>query len=117
MRIKANGNGRMALRERLAWLLRAIRSGRYGAISTRNAELNRDYSAATGAATFERAGEPRARQLNQDLGELHERGLLSRTRETMSGTTLAFYVYALTKQGEREADKLIERPDECEAEA
>jgi hypothetical protein len=109
MRIKGNGKGRMALRERLDWLMRAIHSGRYGAISTRNAELNRDYCAATGAHPGSRAGELRARQMGQDLNELTERRLLARTRETKSGTTLAFYVYTITEKGEDEADKLMER--------
>jgi hypothetical protein len=107
MRIKRSGNGRAGLRERIEWLLPVIQSGRYGIISTRNKQLERDYCDATGAPLIAYQGGPRAKQLNSDLGELAERGLLERQLHTPRGASLTYYVYTLTEQGAEEARALM----------
>ena len=83
----------MPLRERLEWLIEAAQARRYGAfLDTTNTTLATDYVAATGQSwKKESCGRVRARLLSEDLRELVDRGILTRTRAT-SG-----YVYMLAK--------------------
>ena len=104
--------GRMALRQRLAWLLVTMYEGRYPAHSGAG-ELAVAYCAATGMPSNTHAGRMRSRQLTKDLGELHERGLAERQTITLreDGRMAVVLKFELTAKGRNEASNIAARAE------
>jgi hypothetical protein len=114
---KDAARGRVALRDRLEWLLVAIQSGKYGeAVDTANQQFAADYVAAMNAPCIGQHGKGRPRWLGSDLTELHERGHLTREsvgarRRNPGGATFR-YAYRLTATGASEAQTIAARTEE-----
>ena len=94
-------------RERLAWLVVAINSGRYGAaVGTRNETFLNDFALATRAATKQTPSGAHCAALSADLLELFLRGYVTRVIQRVKSTGMStywFYEYRTT-DGRREAE-------------
>lgn len=105
--------GRMALRERLEWLLVAMASGRYGpSIDTSMRDFEADFIVATGAQTdVMPGGRERARHLVVDLTEIVDRGQATRESKTVreDSHTRNYARFTLTQQGRDEARAIAAR--------